>query len=135
MASSIPPNAPRTPPRTSDCILNPYTFLPRLRAASSSSRIDRSTRPHGLRISRNVMMLANTTRPHPMVMTHRVRVSKTVGPSEHAQHRAHDHRLQLEPVHVLAQAPGVQFVFPNRSQYPPPWTADQQERHDAGQHY
>ena len=42
----------------SACILMAKTFLPRLRMASSSSRMPRSSRPHGLRTSRKTKQAA-----------------------------------------------------------------------------
>ena len=59
-----------TPPIIRACILYQNTFLPRLRAASSSSRIDFSTRPHGLRMIKNTARLASATSTQPTVMTH-----------------------------------------------------------------
>ena len=50
-ASISPPSEPINPPRMRLCILKATTFLPRARAASSSSRMLLSTRPHGLRIN------------------------------------------------------------------------------------
>ena len=61
MAKNMPAIAPNVPPRISDCILNRNTFLPRARAASSSSRIDFSTRPHGLDTSSH---MTNTQMRH-----------------------------------------------------------------------
>ena len=52
MASMMPAMPPITPPMISAWILKLYVFLPRLRTASSSSRIDCTTRPHGLRMRR-----------------------------------------------------------------------------------
>ena len=47
------------------------TFLPRLRAASSSSRMLFSTRPHGLRISEYTRSDVRATRDQPMMIMNR----------------------------------------------------------------
>ncbi len=59
------------PPSTRLCILYEKTFLPRLRAASSSSRMLFSTRPHGLRISEYTRSDVRATSDHPMMIMNR----------------------------------------------------------------
>ena len=49
------------PPITNDCSLNTTTFLPSARAASSSSRMARSTRPHGLRTQTRIRRVTIST--------------------------------------------------------------------------
>lgn len=53
------------PPMTNDWSLNTTTFLPRAVAASSSSRMARSTRPQGLRTSaRRISVTISTSDQH-----------------------------------------------------------------------
>ena len=65
----MPLNAPNKPPRMRLCILYQYVFLPRLRTASSSSRMPLTTRPHGLRMRRNVIKQHSSTTIQPTMIT------------------------------------------------------------------
>ena len=75
-----PPRQPSTPPRIRLWILYEKTFLPRLRTASSSSRIALSTRPQGLRIRVKTSSEDRMISAQPTVKTHSRRSSMLTGP-------------------------------------------------------
>src|SRR5690606_30668181 len=94
-----PASAPNRPPRASDCILYAYTFLPRLRTASSSSRMPLSTRPHGLRIRAQTTRHDNRTRIHPTASTQPVRGLNVQGPKPTGpENGLRSKNVELKPV-------------------------------------